>query len=275
MDSKLKIAVDALKEIESGRVISTLTARDALAAIGPIEPDAGQVLPAGVTLRAFQAHDDHSWWISIKHPFGSTNIKAKQGRDVQFAQMLASPPANIAIEPDAGQDERAGYEAREFEAVCRVNTSLLTQQRERAEKAEAERDSANKWREKLHELNEQLAGRVLALQEKLDAQPAPQDGQVDWIGLALNLDVYADTTESNTARRAIKAGAHGLRLMGAALAAPPASAWTTEQINHAASVSGIGASDKARWFASMIMAGPDSMVQPDFEASAKLNGRAQ
>ena len=38
---------------------------------------------------------------------------------------------------------------------------------------------------------------------------------VDWVGLALDLEEQAKRVESQTAQRAMLAGANGLRLMGA------------------------------------------------------------
>lgn len=45
---------------------------------------------------------------------------------------------------------------------------------------------------------------------------------VDWLGLALDLDQQAKHAEKMTATRVMRAAAHGLRSMGAALSAPPA-----------------------------------------------------
>ena len=53
--------------------------------------------------------------------------------------------------------------------------------------------------------------------EPLIAINAPRPRQVDWLGLALDLEQQAKRVESQTAERAMIAGAHGLRLMGATL----------------------------------------------------------
>lgn len=45
---------------------------------------------------------------------------------------------------------------------------------------------------------------------------------VDWLGLALDLEAQAKRVESQTVERAMLAGAHGLRLMGAAATSVPA-----------------------------------------------------
>lgn len=63
---------------------------------------------------------------------------------------------------------------------------------------------------------------VVYYQDKLAeleaARPAPEPAgaHVDWLGLALELETQAKRVESQTVERAMVAGAHGLRLMGAA-----------------------------------------------------------
>jgi hypothetical protein len=59
-----------------------------------------QAVAADVTIRSFQADSDKSWWIEIRHPFGSTNKKCTQGRDIELAQLLAAPVPAASV-PDA------------------------------------------------------------------------------------------------------------------------------------------------------------------------------
>lgn len=57
---------------------------------------------------------------------------------------------------------------------------------------------------------------IKALMEALAAQsPAEAHGGVDCIGLALDLEARAKTVESQNTERAMKAAAHGLRLLAA------------------------------------------------------------
>lgn len=151
-----------------------------------------------------------------------------------------------------------------------------TEQRDRAEKAEAtvtglrlevnaQKERANNAESTSSLWASRYADAVVA------AQPAPQAGQVPLKPTNHMMNMGAEEWMSGQHQKYSvqeKVSRIYARMLDAA---PPATAWTIDQINHAASVSGIGASDKARWFASMIMAGPDSMVQPDYEASAKLN----
>ncbi len=67
------------------------------------EPVGG--LPQGVTVSAFRAAHDRAWWISIRHPFGSTNHLCTQIRDVQLAELLAArTPASVTSADAANRD---------------------------------------------------------------------------------------------------------------------------------------------------------------------------
>ena len=70
---------------------------------------------------------------------------------------------------------------------------------------------------------EKILGRLSAAPVEQAPQVAqPVAGAVDWLGLALELEWQAKSVESGGAERAMKSGAHGLRLMGAALSAQTA-----------------------------------------------------
>jgi hypothetical protein len=75
-----------------------------------------------------------------------------------------------------------------------------------------------KWDPEIRRLTQPLIAYRDRMYAEAKGEPAPlvacNPGSVDWLGLALELEAQAERVESQTARRAMLAGAHGLRLMG-------------------------------------------------------------
>jgi hypothetical protein len=84
----------------------------------------------------------------------------------------------------------------------------------------AKSKSHERWPEGGHGLQAELIGLIYAdtirALRQMCSAAEPAGGQVDWLGLALELESQAKRVESQTVERAMLAAAHGLRLMGAA-----------------------------------------------------------